>query len=511
MSERFEYAACAMIVVDPEGTIAEANRAAEQLFGQLLVGRPFLDLVAPGDRDYTRLRLLKDNHPAGTELTALGADGRELTVELSTSNLGGAVLVVLSDVTERNRLRQQAAQADKLAAVATLAAGIAHEINNPIAYVLANLGFLKVDVEAVRVLAARLRALGEEKDSKRKLALVDELVADPALSRFLLESSEMVRECQQGAERVRDIVKGIKGFARVDDTEIGAVSVNELLDTALTMCAPEIERRARVERDYAPDLPQLVVSPGRLNQVFVNLLANAAHAIEEGAVDKHRIRVRTARDDDRVRIDISDTGKGIAPELLPHIFDPFFSTKPIGAGSGLGLPVSHEVVRGHGGDIQVTSTPGRGTTVTVHLPLQSGRLAPEKAVAPPASATRARVLIVDDEEFLLRVFKRMIGQRHDVTTALGGRAAMARLAAATAPFDAIVSDLAMPDVSGLELHRHVAEKYPGLERRMVFVTGGAYSRDGKDFLQRVPNIRLDKPFQPHELLGALDSVLTPQS
>ena len=208
-------------------------------------------------------------------------------------------------------------------------------------------------------------------------------------------------------------------------------------------------------------------------------------------------------------MEVTDSGAGIPPEVLPRIFEPFFTTKPVGKGTGLGLSICRSILQAHGGEIEVRSQVGRGTTFTVLLPCTAGRLAEPRHAAERAqrSVPYSRVLVVDDEPYLLKAYQRMIGQLHDVTTAPGGRAASDLVDVAAGGFDAIVCDVEMPDMDGIELYRALARSFPGLEKRMVFVTGGAAGERAREFLAEHQPPRVDKPFTVDELQAAIGGVL----
>ncbi|MBN1206420.1 MAG: histidine kinase [Myxococcaceae bacterium] len=235
------------------------------------------------------------------------------------------------------------AHAEKLVAVGTLASGVGHEINNPLAYILSNL----------RYLSQELRELTKREEERERWQEVEEALTDAL----------------HGAERVRTIVQALKTLARVQTEPPTRVDLHAVLDRALEVVAPQLSRRARVVRDYALKEPVLG-DEGRLGQVFLNLLLNAAQATPEGQPERYEVRVRTSRGaDGRAVVEVSDTGQGIAPELLPRIFEPFFTTQEAGEGTGLGLSICHATIQSMRGEIQVESELGRGTTLRVLLPL----------------------------------------------------------------------------------------------------------------------------------------------
>ena len=215
----------------------------------------------------------------------------------------------------------------------------------------------------------------------------------------------------EGADRMRVIVRDLKTFSRVDEQAQGPVEVEPALEAAIRMCRNELKHRAKLEKDYV-ELPRVSGNATRLEQVVLNLLVNAIHAIPEGEANRHTITIRTRKHDaGRVAIEVTDTGSGIRPEHLKRIFDPFFTTKPVGVGTGLGLSICHNLVQGMGGEIQVESHLGRGTTFRLLLPAEAtlAKVA-ESPVAARAASPRARVLLVDDEAHLGSALRRSLRQ-----------------------------------------------------------------------------------------------------
>ena len=268
----------------------------------------------------------------------------------------------------------QLLQGEKMAAIGQLAAGVAHEINNPVAFVSSNLntlgeyledlkGFLDQNDQAME----SLKQLGQP--SIQKLVTgVDEL-KDKLDIDFLMEDlTDIVGESKSGIERVRNIVQDLKDFAHVDEAESQFADLNEGIDKTLHLVWNEIKYKATVEKDYG-DIPQISCMPRQLNQVFMNLLVNAAQAIEKDGL----IRIKTYADETNIHIEISDNASGIPEESLTKIFDAFFTTKPVGQGTGLGLSISYSIIQKHGGDIRVESEVGAGTTFFITLPIEGVR------------------------------------------------------------------------------------------------------------------------------------------
>jgi signal transduction histidine kinase len=252
------------------------------------------------------------------------------------------VLALVRDVTERKQAEAQLRAADRMASLGTLAAGMAHEINNPLAYMLLNMRFVSKE----------LGHLAEIDEASRERALILKARVEDALD---------------GVERVRRIVSDLKSFSRGDEEALGPVDVHGPIQAALDLAANELRHRARVVRCFG-DVPYVHGNDKRLGQIFLNLIINAAQALPEGGADKNELRVTTSRDEGgRVLAEITDTGSGIDPSVLEHIFDPFFTTRPEGGGTGLGLWICQRIATGLGGEISVRSELGAGTTFCVAL------------------------------------------------------------------------------------------------------------------------------------------------
>ncbi|MDY7231058.1 PAS domain-containing protein [Hyalangium rubrum] len=354
----------AVFVLDEAGRVLELNPVAEQLVGMpgsQLLGMPFHTL-APSCEQAALERALGELLTRGTlrleDQGLRSATGARTAVQIigSIQDAGDSrnLLLVAHDLTERRRLEQQGIQNDRLMAMGVLAAGIAHEINNPTAYVLSNLDFL--------------RARWDELEQH----LCTQPALPPALVGGLSEARQLIADCLDGASRIQDIVRGMRYLSHQGhDEEPTLLDIHANLDAALHLAQGELKRTAQLEKAYAEDLPLVLGSEGRLSQVFLNLIINAVHAMRPGSARDHRLRVHTRREGERVRVDISDTGHGIPPDVLPRIFDPFFTTKPVGVGSGLGLSISHAIVQKMGGEMRVESQVGRGTTFSLLLPSHS--------------------------------------------------------------------------------------------------------------------------------------------
>ena len=488
----FENLNDAVVLIDLSGLVLDWNTSAERLFGYSKAeaqGQNYRELLRIEDPEaapalvqaalkrYGRwnrelLALRKDGTPCFSEATVVqlrDGDGRHL-----------ASLAVHRDIAERRAMQAQLMVASRMASVGTLAAGVAHEINNPLAFINANLVWLRDELDARRT------ALGE--------AGFQEL--DAVLS-----------EARSGIERIGTIVRDLKAFCRMETEEASApVDVRKVLSFAAKMADKELRQRARVVSDL-PEVPAVLGSEGRLGQVFLNLLLNAAQAIPDGAAASNEIRLRCFRRDRTVVVEVSDTGRGIPPELQARIFDPFFTTKPVGEGTGLGLAVCHAIVRGLGGEISVQSAVGKGSTFYVTLPTQL------PATAPPGLSSEAearpegvRVLVVDDEPFICSAIQRLLRREHRVTTVTSAREALS-LVNAGQRFEVILSDLMMPDMSGEDLLAALQAAAPEQAGRVVIMTGGAFTPRSEEFLRSLHLPHLTKPLTLESLRGAIRTAL----
>ncbi len=364
---------------------------------------------------------------------------------------------------------------ERVAAVGELAAGVAHEVNNPLAYISANISFAMEQLSAPG-------GLTPADLSDVLAALVD---------------------AKEGASRIALITRDLKVFSRGDVTRREAVDLRRTIESCISMAWNEIRHRALLVKDFG-ETPPIEANEGRLAQVFLNLLLNAAQAIPEGNASGHEIRVVTRTSGDNVTVEISDTGAGIPPEHLGRLFEPFFTTKPIGVGTGLGLSVCHGIVKSLGGTIEAKSVQGKGATFLVTLPIGNPPSADlDGAGARAAPAGRSRVLLVDDDPLVLTAVKRIL-RGHDVSSIQDSREALSLLQA-DGGFDLILCDLMMPNFSGIELYEVLKKTAPHLLSRIVFLTGGAFTPQSREFLDRLQSPYIEKPFDPDALLALVAS------
>ncbi len=483
------------LLVHRGGPCLYANPALARMLGvddpAQLIGIDPSEWVMPEEQGDIAMRrdALSGGAPRGTflELRIRRRDGQPVHVQAHREDIqfdgAPASMTVLRDLTERRELELKLLQSERLATLGSVAAGLAHEINNPLAFVLTNVEF------ALEGLA------GAHGPSQ----LGDVLGA--------------LRDARDGAERVRVLVRDLKLFARVeqgdDDHE---VELADVLRLSLAMARPTARHHTRVIEELGPT-PKIKASASKLGQVFLNLLVNAIEAMPPHAPERNVLRVVSRTDElGRAVVAISDTGVGIAEEHRARVFDPFFTLKPIGVGTGLGLSICHGVVSALGGEISFTSELGVGTTFSVTLPAaapgpSSRSTASASTSAAPASpapaqqAPRRRVLIVDDEPKVAEAARRILSRLYDVAVSPDGRGALERLE--HEPFDAVVCDLMMPNLDGGGFYAELERMHPELALRVVFMSGGAVTAVAERFRETIARRLVSKPFLPSTLRDAV--------
>ncbi len=485
----FHGAGVGMALVDARGHLLDANDALGRMLGyprEELAALTFQALLHPDDRAGSLeafgalVRGERDHNDM--ERRYLRKDGGVVHLRYSVSALRDEAgrfvhaVGIVEDVTERKELEARLALADRMASLGTLAAGVAHEINNPLSYVVGNLAFVR------EALAAGAATPPEA----------------------LTQARQALDEANEGAARVRQIVGDLRALSRSGEDRREPVDVGAAVRSAANVAAGVLRPCAALRLELDPT-PPVLGDPARLGQVFLNLLVNAGQAIGEGRPEANAITVRTAIEPDgRVRVEVSDTGPGIPPEVLPRIFAPFFTTKPAGQGTGLGLAICQQAVEGMGGVMEARSRPGEGATFTLLLPPAPVALRP--AGVAPAAVPRARVLVVDDEPYVGKTMRRILGGSHDVEVVSSAQAALERLAQPPAP-DVILCDLMMPGMTGMDLHAALLARDPAAAGRMVFVTGGALHEASRRFIAAVANPVLEKPFATDLLRGVVAETL----
>lgn len=505
----YDLAPLGYVTCNPSGTILETNLAASSMLGvhrHKLGGQAFARFIAPPDQDafYAKRRaLLHSGDPLVCEVQMKPAVGPRIYVRLEasaspqSSDEPAVIRITMSNITENRALQASLAQADRMANMGVLAAGVAHEINNPLTYLLYNMQSLAEDLPTLastvtRCIGALDEALGPE---------VRERLAGPGAHLLGPEALDdliaRVEESLDGVNRIHEIAGGLSVFSRVDRTNLTLVDLNVALRSAARMAHAEIKARA-VLVEHLGQVPLVTGSEGKLAQVFLNLLINATHSLEEGAIEHNRITIRTWTDTGQACAEVIDTGCGIPHEDLEAVFKPFFTTKTLKRGTGLGLSITKTIVNDLGGVITVESAVGKGTRFALRFPPGGPKTAPPPPPPVSVATRRGRVLIIDDEPMVRRAIEKFLGKEHEVVSAASGLEAKP-LFSEEPRFDVILCDLMMPGISGIELHQWLTEHHPRLAERVVFITGGVYTPNTQAYLDAHPNPCVDKPFDTGSL------------
>jgi PAS domain S-box-containing protein len=407
-------------------------------------------------------------------------DGSDFWARVSTNPINDeagrflGALAMVTDITEQKQLNAQLIMSDRMVSVGMLAAGVAHEINNPLAALIANLDLAQAEVGRI----GQEVELGAAGDDLR----------------------EILTDARAAANRVRLIVRDLRIFSRSEEDRRGPVDLHRTIESTLRMAYNEIRHRARLVKDFAPSLPQIEANESRLGQVFLNLVVNAAQAITEGRAEDNEIRISTRTDASGAAVvEIRDTGAGIPEEVKSKLFTPFFTTKPASIGTGLGLVICQRIVSDLGGSIELSSEVGRGTVVRITLPpTRTAELAEDQAPATKLATRRGRILVVDDDVLVRGALLRTLSGEHEVVVEGKAQDALVRLAGGER-FDVILCDLMMPQMSGMEFHQELAKLDPRHLASLVYLTGGAFTARAREFLDQVQAPRIEKPFDPEAL------------
>ncbi len=462
------------------GLIVEANEPAERLWGRSiadLVGSHQTSLHPKELSDEAKLAFvnhidaLMQNKRDSIHVPVLHKDGREIPCEISSSliEINGKTMIlgVFRDITEREKsardLRERDAQlqlSSHLASMGTLAAGVAHEINNPLTYLLGNLEFLR-----------------------------DHLGDSPRA-----EVAEALDTATTGAHYLREIVADLKVISRMDAAETSC-NPAKVIGIATRMAMSDLRHRATLNLDLQ-DVPAVALSSARLTQVALNVLSNAAHSFDSNDRRRNIIDLRIAPCTTGVQLTISDNGVGIAAEDLKRVCEPFFTRNESSGGTGLGLSICRSILTEAGGTMTLASQPGHGTTVTITLPFQDPLQAKavERAASPLSPTRRARVMVLDDDALVARLVGQLLGREFDVSLYTDPLKALEMLKSG-APFDAILCDLMMPDMSGRDFYTAV-NALPGQAHNFLFLTGGGVTQDSIEMenLMRREGRLMMKPF-----------------
>jgi two-component system NtrC family sensor kinase len=485
-----------IIAIDEAGHVIEFNPAAEETFGYKradTLGKPIAELIVPP--------ALRQRHIDGfarylstgetrvldkrIEIEGMRADGSTFPVELAITEVSlpqrRLFTACLRDLTaaraaqaEIERQRDALHQSEKLAALGSLLAGVAHELNNPLSILIGNALTLQSEAEGV---------------------------SQPV--------AERAQRIQAAAERCGRIVRSFLAMARQRKTQPRSVEVEVLIGNALGLLAYGLRAAGiEIEQAIAPGLPSVFCDPDQVTQVLTNLLVNAQQALE-GEPQPRRVRLGAVAHGNAIVIEVADNGPGIPPNLRSRVFDPFFTTKQMGVGTGIGLAVSRGIVEAHGGSLTLAPS-DRGATFLLRLPLrEAGQANAENGGSSPAKLVHSgrSALIIDDEPDVGLVLSEMLtalGMRCEVVTS--GEAAVERLKGRD--YDAIICDVRLPGIDGPALYAWIMEHRPHLGARIAFVTGDTLGQASERFLRQVLRPLLEKPFLPADVRRLLDELLS---
>lgn len=483
--------------VDAQLRIYSLNQLACDLVEQpeaKLIARPIQDVLGL-EQDHPLMkavgravRSFNDGETAPRRLTTTvrGVPMRVTVSPLPNRDGAGGALVIGRDISdllaaeeERRALNNKLHHSDKMAALGQLIAGICHEINNPLAAILPNLKMLEQLSGPLLELARQSR--------------------DPRFQRAQQDMPDLISDSLEAAGRIAAITREMREFSHPRENRGEACSVDELLDSALALVANELKFRATVKKRYGVTRP-IVVDRARLSQTFLNIILNAVQSFEQAEPERNWIEIETREVHNGIDVRIANNGPPIPEPSVSKVFEPFYTTKEPGVGTGLGLSLSYDTVKRHGGVIEAESGTGRPTVFSVWLPFDTGMVqqrAPVKPIAAPVEGP-ARLLLIDDERILLSSFRRQLERSYEVMVAESGEEAL-QLLKRNHPFDLVICDLLMPGMTGMDLFRRVEEASPHMARRFLFLTGGTFTREARQFLRSVSNPRAFKPLEALEL------------
>jgi PAS domain S-box-containing protein len=501
----FEAVPDAVLVLELEThKIVQANAAAIALFAYSL--EELLQMtdrdLAPGDERQPAISFDDVLSEAGEawvpQVRAYRKGGDPFVCDIRLKRFAAGnrdlVAVVARDVTEAIEQRKQLEQADRLAAIGRLSAGVAHEINNPSMVVLANAEASDYSLEALTTLCDLLEETASSNDA------LDKILQETNPREHLDDLTEGCIQIREAIQRVAAIVGDLVRFTRVDGNSAPAPSdINEVVRAAITMTAPEVRGRATLELEEGP-LRRVTMRAGAIGQIIVNLISNAAQAIEEGNVNDNRITIKTGVADGGVYCTVTDTGNGIPDAHRARIFESLFTTKSAGRGTGLGLSISARIAHEHGGTLALESTGPKGSAFRLWLPDVQTEDAVEGPYT-PVPIGRLRVLIIDDERDIRSSLVRLLQGSHEVVTEASGEVALERLRL-DPEFDIILCDVIMPGMDGPAFFEALQSELPHLSSRVVFMTGGLPSARARAFVERRGEMVVGKPISREALHSA---------
>jgi len=466
------------------GAIQEANIGFSTLFGRTtaeMLGQPISSFLSEEQQEETKA-VLSTSKQCIRELVGRRPDRQPVHIEVLFEPLVDGSpnrhLLAIRDNTERKELQASLQVADRMAAIGSLAAGVAHEINNPLTYVLANL-----------------------EEASQRIAGLDE----NNLQSNLQKANSCLHIATEGAGRVQRTIQDLKTLTRSNDDPVSPVNVQKVLDSTIGIALNTVKHRGKLTTSHEQTRAALA-NDSRLGQVFLNLIINASESLPE---DRDlQIQIDSYETNEHVVVEIRDTGSGIPTEQLDRIFDPYYTTKPVGVGTGLGLWVSRNLLHNMGGEIEVESTVGEGSVFRVKLAATDEEpvVALPDPIDKPHSQIQAKILVVDDEPAIVELVADILLPSHQISSAGGGLIALDSIL--EQHFDLVICDLMMPDLSGMDLYERLLESQAENIPKFLFLTGGAVNEKSRQFVSNPDHNILQKPFHPKTLTNAVQEVLS---
>lgn len=471
----------AVLVIGADDVITYANGPCRELLEKSeVIGENFRDYFRDEEGREVDSRWLYQIQRADGFVALNELDSKPVRVTVTPASMDGndIFVVALVDLSVERRLQTNLAEMDRMITTGTLAAGVAHEINNPLSFVISNIEFLLEGIEEGRIPRA-----------------------------LVLECLEVV---QVGTKRMKKIVRDLQSLSRKREAEEGLIDLESVVESAIQMVSHRVEERARLVREFEP-IPSFLGDESGIAQVTLNLVINALQAIAPGNPEAHEIGIKTKLIGGEVMLEVSDSGVGMSKEMQAKIFEPFFTTKASGEGTGLGLAITSKLVKAMGGRLEVKSEEGKGSKFRIFLPLKLVIHDDDETMAKTSNSQQSllkqkgrEILLIDDNRMLLKALERQLTAQYEVRTAGSAKEALSILVGGVLP-DVILCDLEMPEISGPAFFDALSELgREDLLSRLIFMTGGAFTATSADFLHAQPLKVLQKPFTLEELNGCLE-------
>ena len=407
-----------------------------------------------------------------------------------------------------DELRKKLLHSDRLAAVGQLAAGVAHQINNPVAFIQTNFVLLQEYISKLDTFYSSVKKYTDNEHKGEHAKEINDIIADHNIDLLLRNVHELITENLEGIDRIRSLVRDLRVFSRSNEKDIEQIHIDDIATTACNMTYNEIRHRAQLQKEIHKTRP-IIGSRSKLTQVIMNLLLNAAHSINEGDATRNTITLSIRESNNDVVITVSDTGSGIPENIQERIFDAFFTTKSTEIGTGLGLSLSKEIIERHKGSITLKSHEGEGSSFTVTLPFDTGYTLDTQIIdnnEDQDTTTGVKILIIDDEPIILKSYRRMLSPPNDVTTVERGSDALKILKKNGKDFDVIICDLMMPDTDAPMIFDALKHGKPEMLNKFIFHSGGAFTSRVRSFMDSIENIILEKPVTKQQLTQAISTV-----